>query len=72
MNTPLHPETSPRDPKVGNVYQFPVRARRRLENGMTVPATVYEMTPCIVDIGCWYHDEAMQDGAASPEPPKPC
>lgn len=65
MTTSIHRDTA-------TIYQFPVRPRRRLENGLTAPAGIYEMAPAVVDVSCWYHDEAMSDAQAKPERPKPC
>ncbi|MGK6316496.1 DUF2735 domain-containing protein [Neorhizobium sp. DT-125] len=54
------------------IYQFPVRPRRRLENGRTASASIYEMSASVVD-DCWYHDEAVKDEAPkAADKPKPC
>lgn len=63
--TSIHRETA-------QILAFPARPRRRLENGMTAPAGIYEMAPGVVDASCWYHDEAVQDSGLTPERPKPC
>ncbi|AXV16004.1 DUF2735 domain-containing protein [Neorhizobium sp. SOG26] len=64
MTTHIHRETA-------KILSFPLRPRRRLENGMTAPA-LYEAAPAIVDIGCWYHEEAVQADTSKSERPKPC
>ena len=62
--THIHRETA-------QILAFPTHPRRRLENGMTAPASIYEMSPAVVDVSCWYHDEAVQD-SSKPDRPKPC
>lgn len=65
MTTDIRRETA-------KILQFPVRSRRRLEGGRTVPATIYEMSASVVD-DCWYHDEAVKDEAPKTlDRPKPC
>jgi len=59
----IHRETA-------TIHQFPVRPRRRLENGKTVPTGVFDVTLSIVD-DCWYHEEALHE-PDKPERPKPC
>ncbi len=61
----IHRETA-------QILAFPTRPRRRLDNGMTAPAGIYEMAPAVMDVSCWYHDEAMQDSTLNPDRPKPC
>ncbi len=64
MTTNIHRETA-------KIYQFPIRPRRRLENGATVPQDL-EIVVSVVDT-CWYHDEAVKDAAPkNGERPKPC
>jgi hypothetical protein len=53
------------------IYQFPIRPRRRLDNGLTTPLASTEVTLSVVDT-CWYHDEAIRDEERVPERPKPC
>jgi hypothetical protein len=65
MTATIHRETA-------QILAFPVRPRRRLENGMTTPAGIYEIVPVVVDTNCWYHDEAMHESEAKPDRPKPC
>ncbi|MDR6816751.1 hypothetical protein J2X76_001924 [Neorhizobium sp. 2083] len=54
------------------IYQFPVRPRRRLEDGRTVPTGIQDVALSIVDTSCWYHDEAVRDGEPKNDPSKPC
>ena len=65
MTINIHRETA-------TVFQFPVRPRRRLDNGMTAPAGVFEIGANVVDTSCWYHDEAVRDGEPKNDRPKPC
>ncbi|MBW6423222.1 DUF2735 domain-containing protein [Rhizobium sp. XQZ8] len=60
----IHRETA-------QILAFPARPRRKLDNGLTAPAGIYEMSPDVVDVSCWYHDEAVQDGSKT-DRPKPC
>ncbi|RWX78862.1 DUF2735 domain-containing protein [Neorhizobium lilium] len=53
------------------IYEFPLRPRRRLEDGRTVPASPYDATVSVVD-QCWYHGEAVRDEPTKPDWPKPC
>ncbi|TWF54837.1 DUF2735 domain-containing protein [Neorhizobium alkalisoli] len=53
------------------IIEFPIRPRRRMEGGLTVPAGRYEVAVSVVE-SCWYHDEAVHDEVASEERPKPC
>lgn len=63
MTINIHRETA-------KVFQFPLRPRRRLDNGTTAPAEVFEVAPSVVDTSCWYHDDAVRD--VEVERPKPC
>lgn len=65
MTTNIRRETA-------KILQFPLRPRRRLEGGRTVPAALYDVSASVVD-DCWYHDEAVRDEAAKlSDRPKPC
>ncbi|TCV74583.1 uncharacterized protein DUF2735 [Neorhizobium sp. R1-B] len=65
MTTDIHRETA-------RIYQFPIRPRRRLDNGATAPSSDLEIAGNVVDT-CWYHDEAVKDSTSKTnERPKPC
>jgi len=65
MTTDIRRETA-------KILPFPVRPRRRMENGRTAPAGIYEVPASVVD-DCWYHDEAVRDEAPKlTDRPKPC
>ncbi len=57
--------------ETARVYQFPVRPRRRLDNGLTVPSIPAEVALSVVD-SCWYHDEAVREDDKPQGRPKPC
>jgi hypothetical protein len=60
----IHRETA-------KIYQFPLSPRRRLDDGLTVPAKGADIVLSVVDT-CWYHDEAIRDDENPKGRPKPC
>lgn len=53
------------------IYQFPLRPRHRLDNGLTVASGDRDVVIAVVDT-CWYHAEAVRGEDVTPERPKPC
>jgi hypothetical protein len=65
MTINIHRETA-------KIYEFPFSARRRLENGRTVPTGIFDAATSVVDI-CFYHEEAVREGEPRMgDRPKPC
>jgi hypothetical protein len=64
MAMDVHQETA-------RIFEFPLRPRRRLDNGRTVPVSGLELVASVVD-QCWYHGEALHEDSKKPDQPKPC
>ena len=58
--------------ETATVFQFPFQPRRRLDNGLTAPVSIFEVSANVVDTSCWYHDEALRDVGQKSDFPKSC